>query len=163
MEVIVFNLKVNFLKHYSKKVNSFTLLLQIGEVLCHLQQPWPFPLQVSSQQPLAHWRCHVLDLEHAQVSQLRMICIVFIEVQLNVGVSFKTTRSFCSVWRVSSSVVICVCNSVEIPTKMRVERWTFSFGELLSDPRGRNDFRLFLKKEFSGTCCPSDSFLATQC
>ncbi|XP_068160821.1 regulator of G-protein signaling 9-like [Antennarius striatus] len=40
--------------------------------------------------------------------------------------------------------------NVEIPTKMRVERWTFSFGELLSDPRGRNDFRLFLKKEFSG-------------
>lgn len=39
---------------------------------------------------------------------------------------------------------------MEIPTKMRVERWTFSFGELLSDPRGRDDFRLFLKKEFSG-------------
>uniref|UniRef100_A0A672Y7R5 Regulator of G protein signaling 9b n=1 Tax=Sphaeramia orbicularis TaxID=375764 RepID=A0A672Y7R5_9TELE len=39
---------------------------------------------------------------------------------------------------------------VEAPTKMRVERWTFSFGELLSDPRGRDDFRLFLKKEFSG-------------
>ncbi|MEQ2172247.1 hypothetical protein GOODEAATRI_019165, partial [Goodea atripinnis] len=39
---------------------------------------------------------------------------------------------------------------VEIPTKMRVERWTFSFKELLSDPRGRDDFRLFLKKEFSG-------------
>uniref|UniRef100_A0A3B3VXE0 Regulator of G protein signaling 9b n=1 Tax=Poecilia latipinna TaxID=48699 RepID=A0A3B3VXE0_9TELE len=41
-------------------------------------------------------------------------------------------------------------NIVEIPTKMRVERWTFSFKELLSDPRGRDDFRLFLKKEFSG-------------
>ncbi|KAI1896654.1 hypothetical protein AGOR_G00096990 [Albula goreensis] len=40
--------------------------------------------------------------------------------------------------------------NVEIPTKMRVERWTFGFGELLSDPRGRADFRLFLKKEFSG-------------
>ncbi|KAM9837902.1 regulator of G-protein signaling 9b [Aulostomus maculatus] len=40
--------------------------------------------------------------------------------------------------------------NVETPTKMRVERWTFSFGELLSDPRGRDDFRLFLKKEFSG-------------
>ncbi|GAA6214508.1 regulator of G-protein signaling 9-like isoform X1 [Lates japonicus] len=40
--------------------------------------------------------------------------------------------------------------NVEIPTKMRVERWTFSFRELLSDPRGRDDFRLFLKKEFSG-------------
>uniref|UniRef100_A0A8B9JFS0 Regulator of G-protein signaling 9 n=1 Tax=Astyanax mexicanus TaxID=7994 RepID=A0A8B9JFS0_ASTMX len=40
--------------------------------------------------------------------------------------------------------------NIENPTKMRVERWTFSFGELLSDPRGRDDFRLFLKKEFSG-------------
>ncbi|XP_035997967.1 regulator of G-protein signaling 9 isoform X1 [Fundulus heteroclitus] len=40
--------------------------------------------------------------------------------------------------------------NVEVPTKMRVERWTFSFKELLSDPRGRDDFRLFLKKEFSG-------------
>ncbi|XP_029705974.1 regulator of G-protein signaling 9 isoform X2 [Takifugu rubripes] len=40
--------------------------------------------------------------------------------------------------------------NVETPTKTRVERWTFSFRELLSDPRGRNDFRLFLKKEFSG-------------
>ncbi|XP_036406632.1 regulator of G-protein signaling 9-like isoform X2 [Megalops cyprinoides] len=40
--------------------------------------------------------------------------------------------------------------NVEITTKMRVERWTFSFSELLHDPRGRADFRLFLKKEFSG-------------
>ncbi|CAL9699217.1 unnamed protein product [Knipowitschia caucasica] len=40
--------------------------------------------------------------------------------------------------------------SVEVPTRQRVERWTFSFGDLLSDPRGRDDFRLFLKKEFSG-------------
>uniref|UniRef100_A0A8B9HCA1 Regulator of G protein signaling 9a n=1 Tax=Astyanax mexicanus TaxID=7994 RepID=A0A8B9HCA1_ASTMX len=40
--------------------------------------------------------------------------------------------------------------SVETPTKMRVERWSFSFFELLSDPRGRADFKVFLKKEFSG-------------
>uniref|UniRef100_A0A8C9TX99 Regulator of G protein signaling 9a n=1 Tax=Scleropages formosus TaxID=113540 RepID=A0A8C9TX99_SCLFO len=39
---------------------------------------------------------------------------------------------------------------VEVPTKMRVERWTFNFMELLNDPCGRADFRLFLKKEFSG-------------
>ncbi|KAJ8345533.1 hypothetical protein SKAU_G00297260 [Synaphobranchus kaupii] len=39
---------------------------------------------------------------------------------------------------------------MEIPTKMRVERWTFSFYELLNDPRGREDFWVFLKKEFSG-------------
>uniref|UniRef100_A0A672STU8 Regulator of G-protein signaling 9-like n=1 Tax=Sinocyclocheilus grahami TaxID=75366 RepID=A0A672STU8_SINGR len=41
-------------------------------------------------------------------------------------------------------------NAVEIPTKMRVERWSFSFYELLNDPRGRADFKIFLKKEFSG-------------
>ncbi|XP_027027695.1 regulator of G-protein signaling 9a isoform X1 [Tachysurus fulvidraco] len=40
--------------------------------------------------------------------------------------------------------------NVEIPTKSRVERWSFSFYELLNDPRGRADFKLFLKKEFSG-------------
>lgn len=40
--------------------------------------------------------------------------------------------------------------TVDAPTKMRVERWSFSFFELLSDPRGRADFKVFLKKEFSG-------------
>lgn len=39
---------------------------------------------------------------------------------------------------------------VELPTKMRVERWSFSLFELLSDLRGRDDFKIFLKKEFSG-------------
>ncbi|KAM4535105.1 regulator of G-protein signaling 9a [Fundulus diaphanus] len=39
---------------------------------------------------------------------------------------------------------------VEVPTKMRVERWSFSFFELLTDLRGRDDFKIFLKKEFSG-------------
>ncbi|KAG7269425.1 hypothetical protein CRUP_015463 [Coryphaenoides rupestris] len=60
--------------------------------------------------------------------------------------------------------------NVEIPTKMRVERWTFSFGELLSDPmlicklkypRGRDDFRLFLKKEFSGRWQRSEAHVST--
>lgn len=40
--------------------------------------------------------------------------------------------------------------SVQVPTKMRVERWSFSFFELLNDLRGRDDFKVFLKKEFSG-------------
>lgn len=70
---LVCNLGALFFKQNIKTENSFSLLLKIGEVLCHLQQPWPFPLQVSSQQPLAHWWCHLLDLEHAQVSQQRMI------------------------------------------------------------------------------------------
>uniref|UniRef100_H2MSL2 Regulator of G protein signaling 9a n=1 Tax=Oryzias latipes TaxID=8090 RepID=H2MSL2_ORYLA len=39
---------------------------------------------------------------------------------------------------------------VEVPTKMRVERWSFSLFELLTDLRGRDDFKIFLKKEFSG-------------
>lgn len=120
------------------EVVHWFLLLQDSEVLCHLQQPWPFPLQVSSQQPLAHWWCHLLDLEHAQVSHLRPIDYIEITPnQINLFMVMIFSLSFCI--------------SVETPTKMRVERWTFSFGELLSDPRGRNDFRLFLKKEFSGT------------
>ncbi|XP_060946491.1 regulator of G-protein signaling 9a [Limanda limanda] len=39
---------------------------------------------------------------------------------------------------------------VDPPTKMRVERWSFSLFELLTDLRGRDDFKVFLKKEFSG-------------
>nr|XP_060503693.1 regulator of G-protein signaling 9 [Panthera onca] len=39
---------------------------------------------------------------------------------------------------------------VEIPTKMRVERWAFNFSELIRDPKGRQSFQYFLKKEFSG-------------
>ncbi|XP_031727006.1 regulator of G-protein signaling 9a [Anarrhichthys ocellatus] len=39
---------------------------------------------------------------------------------------------------------------VNVPTKMRVERWSFSLFELLNDLRGRDDFKIFLKKEFSG-------------
>ncbi|NXW13733.1 RGS9 protein, partial [Circaetus pectoralis] len=39
---------------------------------------------------------------------------------------------------------------VEVPTRMRVERWAFNFSELMQDPKGRQNFQLFLKKEFSG-------------
>ncbi|XP_074080832.1 regulator of G-protein signaling 9 isoform X3 [Macrotis lagotis] len=39
---------------------------------------------------------------------------------------------------------------VDIPTKMRVERWAFNFSELIRDPKGRQSFQFFLKKEFSG-------------
>ncbi|XP_078126647.1 regulator of G-protein signaling 9a [Sander vitreus] len=39
---------------------------------------------------------------------------------------------------------------IDVPTKMRVERWSFSLFELLNDLRGRDDFKVFLKKEFSG-------------
>ncbi|XP_075436221.1 regulator of G-protein signaling 9 isoform X3 [Ascaphus truei] len=39
---------------------------------------------------------------------------------------------------------------VDIPTKLRVERWAFNFNELIRDPKGRQSFQLFLKKEFSG-------------
>ncbi|XP_078520399.1 regulator of G-protein signaling 11 isoform X1 [Lissotriton helveticus] len=35
------------------------------------------------------------------------------------------------------------------PTKFRVERWSFSFMELLNDQRGRQEFMQFLEKEFS--------------
>lgn len=39
---------------------------------------------------------------------------------------------------------------VETPTKLRVERWGFNFSELIRDPKGRQSFQQFLKKEFSG-------------
>lgn len=41
-------------------------------------------------------------------------------------------------------------NSVAVPTRLRVERWSFSFMELLSDPMGRQEFMTYLEKEFSG-------------
>ncbi|XP_045045606.2 regulator of G-protein signaling 11 isoform X3 [Desmodus rotundus] len=40
-------------------------------------------------------------------------------------------------------------SSVAAPTKLRVERWGFSFRELLEDPMGRAHFMDFLRKEFS--------------
>ncbi|XP_037588152.1 regulator of G-protein signaling 11 isoform X3 [Cebus imitator] len=40
--------------------------------------------------------------------------------------------------------------TVAAPTKLRVERWGFSFKELLEDPMGRAHFMDFLGKEFSG-------------
>ncbi|PNI12055.1 RGS11 isoform 5 [Pan troglodytes] len=40
--------------------------------------------------------------------------------------------------------------TVAAPTKLRVERWGFSFRELLEDPMGRAHFMDFLGKEFSG-------------
>ncbi|EGW09280.1 Regulator of G-protein signaling 9, partial [Cricetulus griseus] len=48
---------------------------------------------------------------------------------------------------VKSSVSL---GGVEVPTKMRVERWAFNFSELIRDPKGRQSFQYFLKKEFSG-------------
>ncbi|XP_005391723.1 PREDICTED: regulator of G-protein signaling 11 isoform X5 [Chinchilla lanigera] len=43
---------------------------------------------------------------------------------------------------------------VAVPTKLRVERWAFSFRELLDDPVGRAHFMDFLQKEFSGSSWP---------
>ncbi|XP_078237490.1 regulator of G-protein signaling 11 isoform X3 [Pogona vitticeps] len=39
--------------------------------------------------------------------------------------------------------------TVTAPTKLRVERWSFSFSELINDPLGRTQLLEFLKKEFS--------------
>nr|AUG68965.1 regulator of G-protein signaling 11 [Mordacia mordax] len=39
---------------------------------------------------------------------------------------------------------------VEVPLRLRVERWAFSFQELIQDLRGRKEFQEFLCKEFSG-------------
>lgn len=52
-----------------------------------------------------------------------------------------------------------LASRVPTPTRLRVERWAFSFRELLDDPVGRAHFLDFLEKEFSGEqtplpCCP---------
>ncbi|TRY88355.1 hypothetical protein DNTS_033793 [Danionella cerebrum] len=39
--------------------------------------------------------------------------------------------------------------TISVPTKLRVERWSFSFPELLDDSMGRKEFLLYLEKEFS--------------
>ncbi|XP_043107167.1 regulator of G-protein signaling 11 isoform X2 [Puntigrus tetrazona] len=39
--------------------------------------------------------------------------------------------------------------TVTVPTKLRVERWSFSFMELLNDSMGRKEFLTYLEKEFS--------------
>ncbi|XP_064634659.1 regulator of G-protein signaling 7-like isoform X2 [Lineus longissimus] len=38
---------------------------------------------------------------------------------------------------------------VETPTERRVKRWAFGLHELLRDPTGRNEFEIYLKKEYS--------------
>uniref|UniRef100_V9KQ31 Regulator of G-protein signaling 11 n=1 Tax=Callorhinchus milii TaxID=7868 RepID=V9KQ31_CALMI len=39
---------------------------------------------------------------------------------------------------------------VTTPTKLRLERWAFIFRELLNDPLGRQELKLYLEKEISG-------------
>ncbi|KAL1005222.1 hypothetical protein UPYG_G00056280 [Umbra pygmaea] len=41
-------------------------------------------------------------------------------------------------------------NLVGTPTRLRVERWSFSFMELLNDCLGKREFKTYLEKEFSG-------------
>ncbi|XP_020566549.1 regulator of G-protein signaling 11 isoform X3 [Oryzias latipes] len=48
--------------------------------------------------------------------------------------------------RVKSSICL---EGVPVPTRLRVERWSFSFMELLNDAMGRQEFMLYLEKEFS--------------
>lgn len=50
------------------------------------------------------------------------------------------------------SDLIYFLSSVAVPTKLRVERWSFSFMELLNDPLGKKELLTYLEKEFSGTC-----------
>lgn len=55
--------------------------------------------------------------------------------------SALTVCSVCSVW---------LRISVPIPTRLRVECWSFSFMALLNDTMGRREFMTYLEKEFSG-------------
>ncbi|XP_014861694.1 PREDICTED: regulator of G-protein signaling 11 isoform X2 [Poecilia mexicana] len=58
----------------------------------------------------------------------------------------ETSRRALGRNRVKSSVCL---EGVPVPTRLRVERWSFSFMELLSDAMGRREFMTYLEKEFS--------------
>ncbi|XP_026861996.2 regulator of G-protein signaling 11 isoform X1 [Electrophorus electricus] len=45
-------------------------------------------------------------------------------------------------WNMNSETAV-------MPTKLRVERWSFSFMKLLNDPLGQKEFLIYLEKEFS--------------
>lgn len=45
---------------------------------------------------------------------------------------------------------VSLITRVPMPTKLRIDRWTFNFMEVLNDQRGRKEFLQFLEKEFSG-------------
>ncbi|XP_047224173.1 regulator of G-protein signaling 11 [Girardinichthys multiradiatus] len=52
---------------------------------------------------------------------------------------------------ISDDIAYWMMNSeiVPVPTRLRVERWSFRFMELLSDAMGRREFMTYLEKEFS--------------
>ncbi|MED6239537.1 Regulator of G-protein signaling 11 [Ataeniobius toweri] len=52
---------------------------------------------------------------------------------------------------ISDDIAYWTMNSeiVPVPTRLRVERWSFRFMELLSDAMGRREFMTYLEKEFS--------------
>ncbi|XP_072337398.1 regulator of G-protein signaling 11 isoform X3 [Scyliorhinus torazame] len=56
----------------------------------------------------------------------------------------------CNPW-ITSGTLFWTLNAdiVTIPTRLRVERWAFNFGDLLHDPLGHQQFRYFLEREFS--------------
>ncbi|XP_052266133.1 uncharacterized protein LOC127868406 isoform X2 [Dreissena polymorpha] len=41
------------------------------------------------------------------------------------------------------------CDMVEVPTEIRLRKWALRFEDLLRDDTGRNEFEMFLKKEYS--------------
>ncbi|XP_012716521.1 regulator of G-protein signaling 11 [Fundulus heteroclitus] len=52
---------------------------------------------------------------------------------------------------ISDDIAYWTMNSemAPVPTRLRVERWSFSFMELLTDAMGRREFMTYLEKEFS--------------
>uniref|UniRef100_A0A3Q2TBP3 Regulator of G protein signaling 11 n=1 Tax=Fundulus heteroclitus TaxID=8078 RepID=A0A3Q2TBP3_FUNHE len=58
----------------------------------------------------------------------------------------ETSRRALGRNRVKSSVCL---EGAPVPTRLRVERWSFSFMELLTDAMGRREFMTYLEKEFS--------------
>lgn len=80
-----------------RQLNVLYLILQISEILCHLQQPRPVLVQVSSQQSLAHRWCHILEPHQAQVRGLQMLWFL---IKINNHLSRSSVVVVCdTVWR----------------------------------------------------------------
>ncbi|ELK12436.1 Regulator of G-protein signaling 9, partial [Pteropus alecto] len=96
----------------------------------------------------------VTDPNEVQVNQKQTIIAVRKEImyyqQALMRSTVKSSVSLGGIVKYSEQFLSNDAIMVETPTKMRVERWAFNFSELIRDPKGRQSFQYFLKKEFSG-------------
>lgn len=128
---------------------------------CEIQRAVPEPrshyARLSSQQPLDLWWHHALDNERTSVREnthtvvTKTWVLIFRQLLTKFVPTGKWTQHVLYAWDVLRLSLCCVSVSrVPTPTRLRVERWSFSFMELLNDPMGMQEFMTYLEKEFSG-------------